>query len=101
MQNLIETAQAIAQEIGIFPASVVVAPLRGKWGQCTSKGAVTLSPDVAALTAEQQRYVIAHELLHVRHRDHGRLFQAHLSRLVPGWRAIHQGLTMGKGRKTR
>lgn len=92
MQNLIDTAHAIAQEIGIEPASIAVAALRGKWGQCTDKGDITLSPDVAALTAEQQRYIIAHEVLHVRHKDHGRLFQAHLSRLVPGWRAIHRSL---------
>lgn len=33
-----------------------------------------------------QRYVILHELLHLRVPNHGRLFKAYLSAYLPGWK---------------
>ena len=41
-----------------------------------------------------QDFVIAHELLHLRVLNHGRLFKALMSAHVPGWREFdeHRGL---------
>lgn len=43
----------------------------------------------SALLAEPepfQRYVILHELLHLRVPNHGRLFKAYMSAYLPGWK---------------
>lgn len=49
-------------------------------------GTVTLAADLASQPTGFQDFVIAHELLHLRVRNHGRLFKALLSAHVPGWR---------------
>ena len=37
-----------------------------------------------------QDFVIAHELLHLRMPNHGRLFKALMSAHVPGWRELEE-----------
>lgn len=57
-----------------------------KWGSCSIKGVVTLAEDLADREASFQDFVIAHELLHLRVANHGRVFRALMTMYVPGWR---------------
>jgi len=45
-----------------------------------------LAEDLARRDPGFQDFVIAHELLHLRVHDHGRLFKALMSAHLPGWR---------------
>lgn len=56
-------------------------------------GVVTLAIDLADEKPGFQDFVIAHELLHLRYRHHGKLFKAVLTAHVPNWRQ----LTTSKG----
>ena len=58
-----------------------------KWGSCSILGIVTLAADLADQQPGFQDFVIAHELLHLRVPNHGRLFKALLTAHVPGWRS--------------
>ena len=57
-----------------------------KWGSCSTAGNITLASDLADQEPGFQDFVIAHELLHLRVPNHGKLFKALLSAYVPGWR---------------
>ena len=59
-----------------------------KWASCSCLGRVTFANDLLRQSAVFRRYVIVHELLHLRTPNHGRLFKALLSVYVPGWRRI-------------
>lgn len=59
-----------------------------KWGSCSTTGIVTLAEDLALEGSSFQDFVIAHELLHLRVPNHGRLFKALMSLHVPGWRSL-------------
>lgn len=56
-----------------------------KWGSCSPAGRVTFSLALAGESAAFQDYVIVHELLHLRVRNHGPLFRSWLSAYLPGW----------------
>jgi len=58
-----------------------------KWGSCSSGGIITLAADLSDRSPEFQDFVIVHELLHLRVRNHGKLFKALMSLHVPGGRA--------------
>ncbi len=56
-----------------------------KWGSCSTSGVITLSDDLADQETGFQDFVIAHELLHLRVPNHGKLFKALLSAYVHDW----------------
>ena len=57
-----------------------------KWGSCSTLGIVTLAADLADQQPGFQDFVIAHELLHLRVPNHGRLFKALMTAHVPAWK---------------
>ena len=58
-----------------------------KWGSCSTLGIVTLAADLVDQSPGFQDFVIAHELLHLRVPNHGKLFKALMTAHVPTWRS--------------
>jgi predicted metal-dependent hydrolase len=85
-QLLRRRTMAWAVRLKVNPSNVVIAPMPKKWGSCSPDGVVTFSEDLAAREPDFQDYVIVHELLHLRYRNHGRRFTAMMSAMVPRWR---------------
>lgn len=76
----------------VAPRQVRVLRMRRKWGSCSTKGIIALAADLDDQSAAFQDYVIVHELLHLKVKNHGKLFKALLSAHVPGWRRQHERL---------
>jgi predicted metal-dependent hydrolase len=87
-QELKRRALAWALTLRVNPRVIRVQDMRRKWGSCSTAGTVTLASDLADQDSAFQDYVIVHELLHLRHATHGRLFKAMMSAHVPGWREL-------------
>lgn len=68
------------------PRIVRIQRMTRKWGSCSTKGIITLAEDLAGQDVGFQNFVIAHELLHLRVPNHGKLFKALMTAHVPGWR---------------
>jgi predicted metal-dependent hydrolase len=56
--------------------SVSVGDARTRWGSCSSKGAIRYSWRLILAPPEVRRYVVAHEVAHLRHLDHSKQFKA-------------------------
>ena len=59
-----------------------------KWGSCSTSGVITLAADLTDQRPGFQDFVIAHELLHLRVPNHGRLFKALMTAHLPGWKKL-------------
>lgn len=77
-----------SQRLKVEPRIVRVQRMTRKWGSCSTKGVVTLADDLADQTGRFQDFVIAHELLHLRVPNHGRLFKVLMTAHVPEWRRL-------------
>jgi hypothetical protein len=53
-----------------------------RWGSCSGRNNINLNIKIAALPAHLQDYVLLHELVHTRHKNHGRQFWAELDKLT-------------------
>lgn len=84
-QQLRRRAMGWAVKLKVSPENVLIERLPGKWGSCAPDGIVTFAEDLAKEAEDFQDYVIVHELLHLRYRDHGKQFKAMMTALVPNW----------------
>ena len=80
-----------ARRLNVHPIRVRVQRMKRKWGSCSTSGYITLAHDLADQEAGFQDFVIAHELLHMRVSNHGKLFKALLAANVPDWRKYDIG----------
>lgn len=70
---------------GVSAASVRIGDAKSRWGSCSSDGRIRLSWRLILAPPEVRRFVVAHEVAHLRHLDHGRDFKALEAELVgPG-----------------
>ena len=77
--------------VGVSVAIERVQQMMRKWGSCSTSGAITLASDLADQEPGFQDFVIAHELLHLRVPNHGKLFKALMTAHVPDWKKYDIG----------
>ena len=78
-------AEGWIRKLRVTPRVVRIQPMSRKWGSCSRKGTIALAADLANQPAHVQDAVVVHELLHLRVRNHGRVFKALMTAHVPGW----------------
>lgn len=102
--------RAWAERMDVRPKEIHVRTMTTKWASCSTSGRLTFSTDLLSEDYDWQEYVIVHELLHLRIPNHGKLFKALLSALLPHWEEIARrspgrgqprlGLSRERSRKT-
>ena len=66
---------AWAGRIGVEPREVHVRAMSRKWASCSSSGRLTFSTALLDRPKQFRDEVIAHELLHLKVPNHGKLFR--------------------------
>jgi predicted metal-dependent hydrolase len=76
-------AMAKAGLIGIVPKRVTVKDTTSRWGSCAPDKSLALSWRLLMAPAFVQDYVVAHEVEHLRHMNHGPKFWSLVDELTP------------------
>lgn len=79
-----------ARRVRVQPSQIRVQRMSRKWASCSTRGWCTFAADLVEASRAFQDFVIVHELLHLKVRNHGRLFRSFMSAHLPGWRAFHK-----------
>ncbi len=74
-------AADFAAMAGVHIRAVSVGDAGSRWGSCSSQGRIRLSWRLILAPPEARRYVVAHEVAHLKHFDHGPEFKALEARL--------------------
>lgn len=78
-------AAEYAAKSGVSVASVSVGDAGSRWGSCSSQGRIRLSWRLILAPPNVRRYVVAHEVAHLSHLNHGPAFKELEARLFgPG-----------------
>ena len=83
---------ALTDRVGARPNDVHVQDLGFRWGSADRRGHLYFHWRVAMLPQEMIRYLVAHELVHLRERYHTDAFWSRLARVVPDYEARRQWL---------
>lgn len=78
-----ETAE-IAQRAGVSPAAVTIGDAATRWGSCTAGRRIRYNWRLILAPPAARRFVVAHEVAHLVHLDHGAKFKALEKRLFEG-----------------
>lgn len=87
-----DRAREKAGRVGRPLARVSLRDPRTRWGSCSSDGAISLSWRLILAPAEVLDYVVAHEVAHLVHRDHGPGFWRLVAELTPAVRGPRRWL---------
>ena len=76
VQQLKHEVQEHAQAMGVQPKEIHVRQMKTKWASCSTRGRITLDTGLLHQPEEFRREAIIHDLLHLRHPNHGKVFKA-------------------------
>ena len=76
-----------AQTMDLHPAGITITAARTRYGSCSAKGRLSFSCYLMDSPSEAVEYVVAHELCHLRHMNHGPEFYSLLEKFMPDWKA--------------
>ncbi len=69
---------------------VALKYMRSRWGSCSTARVIALSTPLLLTTPDILRYVIIHELAHIRHPDHSKSFWSHVTKYSPDYKATRK-----------
>ena len=87
-------AVAWAEErTGLHAGSWQLRRMRSRWGSCTpGRRSIRLNTQLALYPPACLRYVLIHELAHLRVPNHGPAFAALMDSFLPAWRTLRRAL---------
>ncbi len=84
LDTLSRESAEIALRAEVLLKGVSVGDADTRWGSCSSSGRIRYSWRLILAPPEVRRYVVAHEVAHLVHMDHGRAFKALERKLFEG-----------------
>jgi len=89
---LVQELHRLANRHGFNIQRVTVRNQKTRWGSCSADNNISLNVNLINLPSTLQRYVLLHELLHTRIKNHGRKFWNELDRLMSNARDLRSQL---------
>ena len=86
-----------APRVGATPAKIVVGNLGFRWGSCSRGGRLNFNWRILQLPVALADYVIVHEMIHLRERNHGPEFWKMFGRVMPDYRVREERLRRNVG----
>ncbi|MBN1124384.1 MAG: M48 family metallopeptidase [Sedimentisphaerales bacterium] len=81
-ERLLIRLEELARQYGFTYNRVSVRNQKTRWGSCSSKNNISLNVNLVKLQPELMDYVLLHELLHTRIKNHSKTFWAELDKYV-------------------
>ena len=84
-ERLPERVEAWRSKAGVAMPRVVIADQQKRWGSCDRIGTIRLNWRIIQAPMRLVDYVVVHELVHLRHRGHGRDYWQAVGRVMPDY----------------
>ena len=84
-ERLPERVEMWRSKVGVEMPPVVISDQKRRWGSCDRSGTIRLNWRIIQAPMRLVDYVVVHELVHLRHRDHGRDYWQALGRIMPNY----------------
>jgi len=85
---LVKKTADLASQHGFAFNKVSIRNQKSRWGSCSAKNNISLNMELVRLPEKLSDYVILHELLHTRIKNHGKKFWRELDKIVDNAKAL-------------
>lgn len=82
-RRLTEAAMQLAGQVQLRPKTIRIKDTRSRWGSCAPDGTLAFCWRLICAPEFVQDYVVAHEVAHLKHMNHGPQFWALTEQLTP------------------
>jgi predicted metal-dependent hydrolase len=90
---LIPWLAAVSREIGIPFARTAMRIQKSRWGSCSRIGTISLNAKLLFIDPDLVRYILIHELCHIRELNHSKRFWNLVTAFYPPYKLAHRRLT--------
>ena len=87
-----KNANELIQETGVRPNKITIKQIKYAWGSCSSKKNITLNLELIKYSQQAIRYVILHELCHLKYMNHSDKFWNLVGKYMPNYKEIRKQL---------
>ncbi len=91
-RHLLPMLQDLSEALGFVYRQAMIRMQKTRWGSCSSKGDICLNARLLYLEPELVRYVLIHELCHLKEMNHSSRFWGLVVQHVPNYKALIQQL---------
>ena len=85
-ERLTARARVWSEKLGMAPTRVLTRDQRQRWGSCAPDGTIRFNWRVVMTEPSLLDYVVLHELLHLKVRNHGREFWEKMAAFMPDYK---------------
>lgn len=82
-----------ARRLGVEPSGVQIRLQRTRWGSCSNRGNVSLNACLMLVEPELVRYLLVHELCHLRYLNHSARYWRTVARYEPRFERLDRQLS--------
>jgi len=83
LQEAHRVSRRVSDVSGLHPSLIRLGNAATRWGSCSAKGVVMVNRKLVHAPLNIIEYIVTHEVMHIKHRNHSRKFWSDLSGLVP------------------
>ena len=84
-RRLPERVEVWHRKVGVPPPRIMVVEQQKRWGSCDRRGTLRLNWRIIQAPMTLVDYVVVHELVHLKHRGHGKDYWQALGRAMPDY----------------
>lgn len=83
---LTERVETLAKRYGFTYQKIRISSAHTRWGSCSSRGTLSFTWRLVMAPPEVVDYVVVHELVHTKIKNHSKTFWAQVGELMPGYK---------------
>ncbi len=83
-----------AKKLSLFPKGIKYRKMKRRLGSCRYDDILTFNSMLAKLSFVEIDYVIVHELIHIKHKNHSPSFWKEVEKIFPNYKEIRKNITL-------
>ena len=91
-EHLADCVERWSKVASLTPEEILVRDQRRRWGSCSTDGTIRFNWRIVMAPPELMDYLVLHELVHLRIRNHSPAFWSEMARLMPDCKARRSNL---------